>query len=118
MALRIALREGFNPFLVRASVYWQQGVLQVEATLTLFQSLLSQGISLLAAATLYRETASLAGFQSLLSQGISLLEEQIWMQRSTRTSTFQSLLSQGISLLAVKARAKEALLALPVSIPS
>ena len=65
---------GFNPFLVRASVYciqqfWSRMVLQQ----AMFQSLLSQGISLLCGTSCIHPCAP-ARFQSLLSQGISLLQ--------------------------------------------
>ena len=62
----------FNPFLVRASVYCIGYGARLVGFYTMFQSLLSQGISLLTLQTSsMREEIIL--FQSLLSQGISLL---------------------------------------------
>ena len=46
---RYAADPGFNPFLVRASVYWLDDGSVVWDRFHLFQSLLSQGISLLLA---------------------------------------------------------------------
>ena len=64
---------GFNPFFIRASVYWLRAMQSPARHMPLlFQSLLHQGISLLA----YIGPLSLpenARFQSLLHQGISLL---------------------------------------------
>ena len=71
-----ALRRlpGFNPFLVRASVYWAEdtGVDEPDEG-EVFQSLLSQGISLLQRGLPSSRRALAGRFQSLLSQGISLL---------------------------------------------
>ena len=64
----------FNPFLVRASVYWKLIQIKKGTIALLFQSLLSQGISLLFSRLLEnRPKAKTCRFQSLLSQGISLL---------------------------------------------
>ena len=69
-----ATLQSFNPFLVRASVYWlvAAGAPVLRQT---FQSLLSQGISLLALGPLHVAVRQHFEFQSLLSQGISLLQE-------------------------------------------
>ena len=66
-----------------------------------FQSLLSQGISLLAT-YVHLPPDTDPTFQSLLSQGISLLPSRI-LRLAPRGlgAAFQSLLSQGISLLCV-----------------
>ena len=80
-----------------------------------FQSLLSQGISLLFRQEI-RGQNRFGEFQSLLSQGISLLNE-IRRPVLLRTGLFQSLLSQGISLLVGVFRNKKFYIAL-VSIPS
>ena len=64
----------------------------------LFQSLLSQGISLLFHANAGHGGPPFIMFQSLLSQGISLLHLDA-MGDAKETYLFQSLLSQGISLL-------------------
>ena len=65
-----------------------------------FQSLLSQGISLLDNPSEYEIEFWGAWFQSLLSQGISLLGKGAYVLRLNACGAwFQSLLSQGISLL-------------------
>ena len=63
----------FNPFLVRASVYWAHLVDHSIRQFYLFQSLLSQGISLLPIGMTEKIWYDGKEFQSLLSQGISLL---------------------------------------------
>ena len=68
------MSDCFNPFLVRASVYCISRPPRNLPRLALaFQSLLSQGISLLHAVAVWEGEAIVATFQSLLSQGISLL---------------------------------------------
>ena len=64
----------FNPFFIRASVYWKRykGILEKDGFK--FQSLLHQGISLLAANFFSSLFAGGSEFQSLLHQGISLLD--------------------------------------------
>ena len=64
-----------------------------------FQSLLSQGISLLLDKAAGPEAYAQAKFQSLLSQGISLLWSEVDRVMRIKRKEFQSLLSQGISLL-------------------
>ena len=64
-----------------------------------FQSLLSQGISLLGICSTNIAAEIHNTFQSLLSQGISLLTIGIHCSFVTAFVAFQSLLSQGISLL-------------------
>ena len=88
----------FNPFLVRASVYWSSFVGSGSRLSWPFQSLLSQGISLLRVVGRALHPPIGHGFQSLLSQGISLLPEEL-PRNGFETAQFQSLLSQGISLL-------------------
>ena len=90
---------GFNPFLVRASVYWVAWFPQAQVHEKLFQSLLSQGISLLLDGLTVEFPTIGARFQSLLSQGISLLAFSDAGIPVRRLRRFQSLLSQGISLL-------------------
>ena len=68
----------------------------------LFQSLLSQGISLLPRNGNHNTSSTTAPFQSLLSQGISLLPAaRVAAEDRYAAAVFQSLLSQGISLLAL-----------------
>ena len=114
----------FNPFFIRASVYCCAAVkCTVVVGCKWFQSLLHQGISLLAGLFVLKNIAcgsvsipSSSGhqfteemqtsppeiggfkFQSLLHQGISLLEKcrVVW---NAGNKVFQSLLHQGISLL-------------------
>ena len=88
----------FNPFLVRASVYWHEVCPPNIDAEVVFQSLLSQGISLLMTGVDSVLIAFLNEFQSLLSQGISLLLAR-GAPLGDRRLEFQSLLSQGISLL-------------------
>ena len=64
-----------------------------------FQSLLSQGISLLRLWPHDTRPHFVYPFQSLLSQGISLLRILRAAQDAGWQTVFQSLLSQGISLL-------------------
>ena len=65
-----------------------------------FQSLLSQGISLLAIQPeMHQYGVHGKLFQSLLSQGISLLNSRYGNPMADKKEKFQSLLSQGISLL-------------------
>ena len=88
----------FNPFFIRASVYcflYPGG--EVPESL-LFQSLLHQGISLLVLQKLVEEVGEVV-FQSLLHQGISLLGTSCALLSSRYRTPFQSLLHQGISLL-------------------
>ena len=67
------MAASFNPFLVRASVYCADTVAHGRRfTRGRFQSLLSQGISLLPGKIIKR-LRQYGSFQSLLSQGISLL---------------------------------------------
>ena len=66
-------RRRFNPFLVRASVYWLAAPGAGQRQSLAFQSLLSQGISLLVKWSHKGEARTQYMFQSLLSQGISLL---------------------------------------------
>ena len=90
----------FNPFFIRASVYWENAWNQGTLNMARFQSLLHQGISLLVENAVLT-ISLLFGFQSLLHPGISLLlagiPTHIWM----RWKMFQSLLHQGISLLLI-----------------
>ena len=88
---------GFNPFFIRASVYWDFLAMEIDGHADEFQSLLHQGISLLLFDV--RVAMLLADmFQSLLHQGISLLLSS-FLSIPPSFSRFQSLLHQGISLL-------------------
>ena len=91
------VRAGFNPFFIRASVYWVMPLSIKSRLVRQFQSLLHQGISLLASSVLMRRWTSCL-FQSLLHQGISLLGLPLCSCMQVYTM-FQSLLHQGISLL-------------------
>ncbi len=68
-----APRGCFNPFFIRASVYWTIAILIWRRLSDWFQSLLHQGISLLAFPRSRRRWTIEVTFQSLLHQGISLL---------------------------------------------
>ena len=115
--------NSFNPFFIRASVYWVLRTRSSMSSLSLFQSLLHQGISLLfldksqcdpylrrfnpffIRASVYWNAeppimrAPSLMFQSLLHQGISLLEVVEAHPLHAGRFGFQSLLHQGISLL-------------------
>ena len=64
--------DGFNPFFIRASVYWASSMTSWAQATLMFQSLLHQGISLLGLLEEKDHRIPLM-FQSLLHQGISLL---------------------------------------------
>ena len=95
---RRILNRGFNPFFIRASVYWRTECASMTSANPPFQSLLHQGISLLCHAYPLVRTAAQA-FQSLLHQGISLLGSMPRRVQALEQRLFQSLLHQGISLL-------------------
>ena len=65
--------DGFNPFFIRASVYWMTRPENGGKDKHEFQSLLHQGISLLVCGQLGFGRIRMGWFQSLLHQGISLL---------------------------------------------
>ena len=93
--------RSFNPFFIRASVYW-------DATITVGTNALTNQVSIPSSSghqfTGWRAPTSPASpsraFQSLLHQGISLLGDNQGT-RHLDHSAFQSLLHQGISLLSI-----------------
>ena len=95
----------FNPFLVRASVYWQDLEWRAdgESPLT-FQSLLSQGISLLGTTGISVGLAVKSGFNPFLVRASVYCRDARYRVLQATYAEFQSLLSQGISLLVVPLR--------------
>ena len=91
--------QGFNPFFIRASVYWalMPFALQVVPDRVSIPS--SSGHQFTARRNANLNKIEIPEFQSLLHQGISLLGLQFGPQFRRPELWFQSLLHQGISLL-------------------
>ena len=90
----------FNPFFIRASVYWLAFMRYASSRLIPFQSLLHQGISLLSCAPCRASTS--APSVSIPSSSGHQFTGLTWTKPSRRKGRrFQSLLHQGISLLCV-----------------
>ena len=106
----------FNPFFIRASVYWQRPRCRSTPVPTPFQSLLHQGISLLQAAIAL--TGRCSWKVSIPSSSGHQFTEGAWRPARRRwRRPFQSLLHQGISLLPC-CRASSIRRTRAVSIPS
>ena len=93
-----ATLSSFNPFFIRASVYWPPWTLRKRSGKSRFQSLLHQGISLLIAAP--RTTCSATASVSIPSSSGHQFTVSPCAHCPCGIGLFQSLLHQGISLLA------------------
>ena len=91
-------RGRFNPFFIRASVYWATSPKRAASSRPSFQSLLHQGISLLVACF-----GNVHLRQSLRFNPFFIRASVYWtglpLRKSPGSPRFQSLLHQGISLL-------------------
>ena len=88
----------FNPFFIRASVYWERLSAGHKGFTIEFQSLLHQGISLLSPEKPYGNHGSY-GVSIPSSSGHQFTGVYEVVEREDGTFEFQSLLHQGISLL-------------------